>query len=173
MKVTQSCLTLCNPKDFTVHVILQARILEWVAFPFSRGSSQPRNQTGVCCIAGRFFTNWSIRDAQYSLFNPKSILNIVPALDLIYFSPIYNVWYQFLLPSSQKNSSCHSPLDFQFELMPRICNFFSLLIKWISGSTNLRIKCLQILQSYLTCGLRLPDLHVWFLLCMLVNCPRV
>ena len=37
--------------------ILQARILEWVAFPFSRGSSQPRNQTGVSCIAGVFFTN--------------------------------------------------------------------------------------------------------------------
>ena len=41
------------------------RILEWVAYPFSRGSSQPRNQTGVSCIAGRFFTNWTIREAQY------------------------------------------------------------------------------------------------------------
>ena len=40
------------------------RILEWVAFPFSRGSSQPRNWTGVSCIAGRFFTNWAIREAQ-------------------------------------------------------------------------------------------------------------
>ena len=37
--------TLCNPMDYTVHGILQARILEWVVFPFSRGSSQPRNQT--------------------------------------------------------------------------------------------------------------------------------
>ena len=42
-KVAQSCLTLCNPMDYTVHGILQARILEWVAFPFSRGSSQPRD----------------------------------------------------------------------------------------------------------------------------------
>ena len=41
------------------------RILEWVAYPFSRGSSQPRNQTGVSCIAGRFFTNWATREAQY------------------------------------------------------------------------------------------------------------
>ena len=40
VKVTQSCLTLCNPLDYTVHGILQARILEWVAFPISRGSSQ-------------------------------------------------------------------------------------------------------------------------------------
>ena len=39
------CLTLCDPTDYTVHGILQARILEWVAFPFSRGSSQPRDQT--------------------------------------------------------------------------------------------------------------------------------
>ena len=57
VKVAQSCLTLCNPMDYTVHGILQARILEWVATPFSRGSSQPRNQTGVSCIAGGFFAN--------------------------------------------------------------------------------------------------------------------
>ena len=45
VKVAQSCLTLCNPMDYTVHGILQARILEWVAVPFSRGSFQPRDQT--------------------------------------------------------------------------------------------------------------------------------
>ena len=43
VKVAQLCLTLCNPMDYTAHGILQARILEWVAFPFSRGSSQPRD----------------------------------------------------------------------------------------------------------------------------------
>ena len=43
--------------------ILQARILEWVALPFSRGSSQPRDQTQVSCIAGRFFTVWATREA--------------------------------------------------------------------------------------------------------------
>ena len=42
VKVAQLCLTLCDPMDYTVHGILQPRILEWVAFPFSRGSSQPR-----------------------------------------------------------------------------------------------------------------------------------
>ena len=41
VKAAQVCLTLCNPMDYTVHAILQARILEWVAFPFSRGSSNP------------------------------------------------------------------------------------------------------------------------------------
>ena len=47
VKVAQSCLTLCNPMYSTVHGILQARILEWVAFPFSRGSSQLRDRTQV------------------------------------------------------------------------------------------------------------------------------
>ena len=63
MKVPQSCLTLCDSMDYTVHGILQARILEWVAFPFSRGSSQPRDRTGVSRIAGRFFTSWATREA--------------------------------------------------------------------------------------------------------------
>ena len=45
VKVTQSCVALCNPMDSTVHGILQARILEWVTIPFSRGSFQPRVPT--------------------------------------------------------------------------------------------------------------------------------
>ena len=57
MKVVQSCLTLCNLMEYTVDGILQARILEWVAVPFSRGSSQPKDQTQVFCIAGGFFTS--------------------------------------------------------------------------------------------------------------------
>ena len=55
VKVAQWCLTLCDPMGYTVHGILQARILEWVAFPFSRGSSQCRNLTQVSCIAGGYF----------------------------------------------------------------------------------------------------------------------
>ena len=58
MKVAQSCPTLCNTMDYRVHGILQARILEWLAFPFSRGSSQPRDWTQVSRFAGGFFTNW-------------------------------------------------------------------------------------------------------------------
>ena len=63
MKVVQSCPTLCNSMDCIVHGILQARILEWVAFPFSRGSSQLRDRTQVSRIAGRFFTSWVTREA--------------------------------------------------------------------------------------------------------------
>ena len=61
VKVTQSCLTLCDPMNYTDHGILQARILEWVAVPFSRGSSQPRDWTQVSCIAGGFFYQLSHR----------------------------------------------------------------------------------------------------------------
>ena len=62
--IIQSCLTLCNPMDCSppassVHRILQARILKWVAVPSSSGSSRPRDQTWVPCIAGRLFTSWS------------------------------------------------------------------------------------------------------------------
>ena len=63
VKVAQSCPTLCDHMDL-VHRILQARILEWVAFPFFRGSPQPRDQTQVSRIAGGFFTSWATREAQ-------------------------------------------------------------------------------------------------------------
>ena len=64
VKVPQSCLTLCDPMDYTVYGILQARILEWVLFPFSRESSPPRDQTQVPHIAGGIFTSWATREAQ-------------------------------------------------------------------------------------------------------------
>ena len=74
-KLLQSCPTLCDPMDYlygpmdyTVHGILQARIPEWVVifFPFSRGSSQPRDRTQVSRIAGRLFTNWATGGLDYS-----------------------------------------------------------------------------------------------------------
>ena len=88
--VTQSCPILCNPTDCSppgssVHGILQARILEWVTIPFSRGSSWPRDQTWVSCITGRCFTVWATREAYiHTLFIVFStivyhrISNIVP-----------------------------------------------------------------------------------------------
>ena len=64
VKATQPCLTLCDPMDYAIHGIIQARILEWVAFPSSRESSQPRDQTRVSHIADRFFTSWATVEAQ-------------------------------------------------------------------------------------------------------------
>ena len=68
----QLCLTLCDALDYSppgssVHGILQARILEWVAIPFSRGSSWPRDQTQVSHIAGKFFTVWAVGKCHLAL----------------------------------------------------------------------------------------------------------
>ena len=68
VKVAYFCPTLCDPKDCSplgssVHGILQARILEWVAIPFSRESSQSRDQTWVFRIADRFFTISATKEA--------------------------------------------------------------------------------------------------------------
>ena len=75
-EVAQSCPTLCDPLDCSppgssVHGILQARILEWAAISFSRGSSWPRHRTQVSCIAGRRFNLWATREA------PEEELNVL------------------------------------------------------------------------------------------------
>ena len=70
--------------DYTVHEILQARILEWVAFPYSRGSSQPRDQTQISCIAGGFFTSWATRKEDEMCQNQLGMLcNLASALVVI------------------------------------------------------------------------------------------
>ena len=78
--VAQSCPTLCDPVDcnlldFSVHGIFQARILEWVAISFSRGSSRPRDRTRVSRIGGRCFNLWATREAHLVGF--KSIILFV------------------------------------------------------------------------------------------------
>ena len=80
MLVTQSCPTLCNPIDCnlpgsSIHGILQANILEWIVIPFSRGSSWPKDQTQVSCIAGRFFTIWASREAPIDYVSHKKEWN--------------------------------------------------------------------------------------------------
>ena len=77
VKVAQSCLILCDPLDYSLsgscaHRILQARILEWVAVPFSRRCSQPRYQTQVSHIAGGFFTIWTTKEAP-EMLNPEVV----------------------------------------------------------------------------------------------------
>ena len=87
--VAQLCPALCDPMDCSprgssVHGILQARILEWVAMASSRGSSRPRDQTQVSCIAGRFFTMWASWEAALICLywrGKKSITCIFSAVD--------------------------------------------------------------------------------------------
>ena len=102
--VAQLCPTLCNPMDggplgSSVHGIFQARILEWVAIPFSTGSSWPRDQTQVSHFAGRFFTVWSTREAQnglrsFSLPRPRFCINrwLHPLNDLLQHLSALTVW---------------------------------------------------------------------------------
>ena len=84
VKFAQLCPTLCKPLNYTVHGILQARILEWVAFLFSRGSSQPRDRTQVFCIADRFFTNWAIREA-IGLQKARHYREMMPVYSLLFY----------------------------------------------------------------------------------------
>ena len=91
--VTQSCLTLCYPVDCSppgssVPGILQARTLEWVAIPFSRGSSWPKDQTHVSCIAGRCFTIWAIREGPIFYLTYKDMLRNIIKKSQIIFDPI-------------------------------------------------------------------------------------
>jgi len=102
VKVAQSCLTLCHPTDYTVHGILEARILEWVAVPFSKGSSQPRDRTQVSRLAGRLFTSWVTREAQDMSTNLKVLSISVLSLNFPPFTivPTQNnvaVWGLWLI----------------------------------------------------------------------------
>ena len=86
MLVAQLCPTLCDPMEysppgFSVHGILQARILEWVAGPFFPGSSWPRDLTQASCTAGRFFTIWAkapgyLEEDLYLLLYPSYLAQV-------------------------------------------------------------------------------------------------
>ena len=88
VKVAQLCPTLCDPMDYTVHGILQARMLDWVAFPSSRGSSQPRDGTQVSHIASGFFTSWAIREALSHCFPAFSSSRGSSALQDEFYCPL-------------------------------------------------------------------------------------
>ena len=118
----QLCLTLCDPMDCSlpgssVHGILQARILEQVAISFSRGSSWPRDRTQVSCIAGRFFTVWATREAQFTSKYLKICLD--------------GENYKTLLKDikEDQNRVVHYPLTItlnivRFKILPKIWAFF-------------------------------------------------
>ena len=90
--VTQSCPTLWDPMDWSPsgssgHGIFQARILAWVAIPFFRWSSQPRNRTQVSCIAGWFFTIWATREPKFPFEGLRNTLRKMVALEDGHLTP--------------------------------------------------------------------------------------
>ena len=109
-KSLQSCPTLCNPMDCSppgscIHGILQVRILEWVAIPFSRGSPQSRDRTWVSCIEGRLFTVWATRQAFYQVHAKRWKPLLLPKKKYIY---IYI--YIYIFDFGMSNLSFH-PID--------------------------------------------------------------
>ena len=160
VKVAQLCPTL-DPKDYAVPGILQARILEWVDVPFSQGSSQPRDRTQVCCIAGGFFTSWTTREAPYGIYGAPYYLLI--ELNLFFFCiPMKSLSFGFrttflvtiiiqtgLLKANSTNCSVA-------KLCPTLCNFMgcslheqlnSLLCSWDFPGKNTRVGCHFLLQG--------------------------
>ena len=78
----------CSPPGSSVHEIPQARILEWVAIPFSRGSSPPRDQTWVSRIAGRFFTIWATRETKLAKCKDNTVESLEHGAGLCHFLTI-------------------------------------------------------------------------------------
>ena len=100
--VTQSCPTLCDPTDCSppgssVYGILQARILQWIAIPFSRGSSQSRDRTQVSCVAGRFFTVWATGKTRKTI--PLTIWTFVSKV----ISLLFNMLSRFIIAFLPRN----------------------------------------------------------------------
>ena len=107
----QSCLTLCDPLDCspprTVHETLQARILEWVAICFSRGSSQPRDQTRIFCLGGQILYHWATREALLSQLVKRESLPETPSETHpeIMFYQLLKISHGSHIDSKIKNSS--------------------------------------------------------------------
>ena len=102
-KSLQSCLTLCNPMNCSlpgssVHRILQARILEWVAIPFSSGSSWPRDWTQASCIAGRFFTIWATTEAPQLTSRSQEGQETDSPVELPLDDSTVNAWFSPMRP---------------------------------------------------------------------------
>ena len=133
----KSCPALCNSIDCSppgsfAHGISQARILEWVAISFSRGSSWPRNRTQVSCIAGRFFTNWATREAPL-----KKVQSPFPGLGPIYLSNLISFHCHLSLstlgkPDSSWESRSHE-VQSLLEDISDAC--------WSSGSCQVEMHC--------------------------------
>ena len=168
--VAQSCLTLCDPvkcslSGSSVHGILQSRIPEWVAIPFSKVSSWTRGQTQVSWIASRFFTIWASKEAQHrrrSLFIGNIHSNIeYDGQHIDNFSemhcgketPLYCIYSVFLFPEifrlfQNKNNY----LKKRFEFFSLLHNCGEIWAIWQHNQTYVSERSPWLLQEiYLFC----------------------
>ena len=104
VKVTQLCPTLCDPMNWIVHGILQARTLEGAAFPFSRGSSQPKDRTQVSHIVGEFFTSWATKANPWS-FEARHYL-VLPSYENSRWQVLLIPWSVLPCPLPLTPTSC-------------------------------------------------------------------
>ena len=155
--VSQSCPTFCDLMNCilqvsSVHGILQASILEWVAIPFSRGSSWPRDWTQVSCIAGGFFTIWATREALMSRFNPKGCWHIPLNARVATLLDSWK-WFYFILPCY-----IHHFIRFSYSIS-HFCEFdTSDLLRKTSISALLTMSKPLILWITINCG---KFLKIW------------
>ena len=144
----------CRIPGSSVHWILQARILEWVAIPFFRGSSWPRDWIWVACNAGRFFTVWATRKAhKYTPQNkkPNSSHWPIPAALLTSSHPLSHCTFPFShtgFPAALETHQAHST-------GPLHCLFFCLKC-FLCGSVQLTPSPLPGFAQISPCQQRLP-----------------
>ena len=136
VKGAQSRLTFCDPMDYMVHGILQARLLEWVAFPFSRGSSQPRDGSQVSHIAGGSFTSWATREAQdFYEERIKKIFTCYSTRLTIFL--LFHKWMATSISPPQV-----STLQFQENFLQYLMEFFSMICRWLTPKSVFKTQIL-------------------------------
>ena len=125
-EVAQLCPTLCDPKDCSlpgssIHGIFQARVLEWIAISFSRGSSRPRDGTRVSRIAGRRFTIWATREAHTSsktTHSPESLAQTDISVEIwFWICPKIQLFPNFDSIYTCTTNSSRSPLKSHYSLL--------------------------------------------------------
>ena len=124
--------------DCTVHGILQARILAWVAFPFSRGSSQPRDQTQVSLIAGRFFTRWATGKPKNTGVGSLSLLQQIFLTQELHWGLLHCRWILYQL---------------SYQGSPIIVLGFPQILRWSTWQIpilSMCVCCVLVTQSCLT-----------------------
>ena len=125
----------CSPSGSSVHGVLQARILEWVAISFFRGSSRTRDQTRVSSIAGRFFTIWATREANLLDISLK-IFSLIHQIvfsfvdGFLYYAKecIFLRFYLFLFESTEETDLKNILIKLKVKWV--CCLHFLLLILW-------------------------------------------